>query len=82
MYKNIYIYFPLQFNIFYCAWHKTAELLSITSKYKIEFWGREGAGRERERDRKIEQDRVREQAVGGEGWGGGGEVMKLVNLFM
>lgn len=39
--------FLLQFNIFYCAWHKTAELLSITTKYKIEFWGREEKGEER-----------------------------------
>ena len=39
--------FVLQFNIFFCAWHKTAELLSITGKYKIEFWGREGEGGER-----------------------------------
>lgn len=43
----IYLYFFLQFHIFYCVWHKTAELLSITSRCKIEFWGREGEGVER-----------------------------------
>lgn len=30
----------LQLNIFCRGWHTTAELLSITTKYKIEFWGR------------------------------------------
>lgn len=32
----------LQLNIFCCGWRTTAELLSITTKYKIEFWGRRG----------------------------------------
>lgn len=42
IYLYIRIFFILQFNVFLCVWHKTAELLSITSKYKIEFGGKEG----------------------------------------
>lgn len=69
----------MQFNIFCCGWHKTAELLSITSTYKIEFWGREGG---EGADGKIERETWREPAVDSGRVEGGRGVVKLVILYM